>query len=355
MEDDRRLLIDMVTKLLTDHCGPDVVAAAEGDWAPQLWEQLEQAGLTAIGVPEESGGSGGGTADAAAIVRVAARFAAPVPLAETILLSGWLRSLAGLTVTPGPATVVVDPDGDGLLLREDAAGGWRLNGDAPRVPWARCVRSLTVLARREDGEHAVAIVGTDAVITDPGTNLAGEPRDHLRFDDVRLPGGDVAAVSGVTPAMVRDRGALVSVLLMAGALERTLALTCQYAQEREQFGRPIASFQAIKQQIALLAGEVAAAVAVSEAALASADGARAGFEIAAAKLRAARAATIATEIAHQVHGAIGFTREHQLQHFTRRLWSWRDEHGAEGNWETRLGRQVVDVGADGLWALVVGA
>jgi acyl-CoA dehydrogenase len=59
-------------------------------------------------------------------------------------------------------------------------------------------------------------------------------------------------------------------------------------------------------------------------------------------------------MAHQIHGALGIAREHELQHFTRRLWSWRDEYGTEGSWERRLGRAVLAAGPDALWPLVVG-
>jgi acyl-CoA dehydrogenase len=57
----------------------------------------------------------------------------------------------------------------------------------------------------------------------------------------------------------------------------------------------------------------------------------------------------ATRIAHQVHGAMGFTYEHRLHHYTKRLWSWRDDFGTEVYWNTLLGRKALEVGGDGLW------
>jgi alkylation response protein AidB-like acyl-CoA dehydrogenase len=127
-------------------------------------------------------------------------------------------------------------------------------------------------------------------------------------------------------------------------------MTVQYAQDRVQFGRPIARFQAIQHNLAVLASQAAAAGAAADvAAEAVADGVRIPA-IAAAKTRAGEAAGIGAAIAHQVHGAIGFTYEHRLHFFTKRLWAWRDEYGSEAEWSSRLGQHMAVAGADRLWA-----
>jgi alkylation response protein AidB-like acyl-CoA dehydrogenase len=149
-------------------------------------------------------------------------------------------------------------------------------------------------------------------------------------------------------------GALMRAAQMAGAMEAALDLSTRYANDRVQFGRPIGKFQAVQQQMALLAEETAAAlVAVESAAIAVAQGrASVDFAIAAAKTRAGMAAGRVAEIAHQVHGAIGFAEEHALHYLTRRLWSWRDEFGDESYWASALGQRVAAAGADGLWPLI---
>jgi alkylation response protein AidB-like acyl-CoA dehydrogenase len=90
--------------------------------------------------------------------------------------------------------------------------------------------------------------------------------------------------------------------------------------------------------------------------LAAASGGReeTRFEIAAAKARAGEAAGTGAAIAHQVHGALGFTQEHELHRFTRRLWTWRDEFGAEAHWWRVVGSRAIAAGGDGLWPLLVG-
>jgi acyl-CoA dehydrogenase len=149
-------------------------------------------------------------------------------------------------------------------------------------------------------------------------------------------------------------GALFRAAQMAGAMEAALALSTRYANDRVQFGRPIAKFQAIQQQLALLAEQAAAAsVAVESAAIAVAAGRpSSALAVAAAKIRAGEAAGKVAEIAHQVHGAIGFTHEHSLHRLTRRLWSWRDEFGTESHWSRQLGRAVMTAGADALWPTI---
>ena len=182
----------------------------------------------------------------------------------------------------------------------------------------------------------------------PGKNLAGEPRDHL---DAVEPGGRSAPLpDAVDVHLVQRLGALFRAAQMAGGMEAALALSTRYANDRVQFGRPIAKFQAIQQQLALLAEQAAAAsVAVESAAIAvAADRPSSALAVAAAKIRAGKVA----EIAHQVHGAIGFTHEHSLHRLTRRLWSWRDEFGTESHWSRELGRAVLASGADALWPTI---
>ena len=153
---------------------------------------------------------------------------------------------------------------------------------------------------------------------------------------------------------VRGAGALLRAAQMAGAMEAALDLATTYANDRVQFGRPIGKFQAVQQQLALLAEEAAAAlVAVESAAICLAEQRQsAEFAVGAAKVRAGEAAGTVAEIAHQVHGAIGFTEEHSLHYLTRRLWSWRDEFGDKSYWAAFLGRRIAAAGGAGLWPLI---
>jgi len=136
---------------------------------------------------------------------------------------------------------------------------------------------------------------------------------------------------------------------MAGAISAALTLSIEYTRQRQQFGKPLASFQAIQQQLAVLAEEAAASRAAASAAARAADRGDALFEIASAKLRANIAAGNAASIAHQVHGAIGFTMEYDLQKFARPLWMWRSEYGNDRHWSDIIGKMAAARGADGFW------
>ncbi len=161
-----------------------------------------------------------------------------------------------------------------------------------------------------------------------------------------------APAAGVPADAIRLYGAMARAAQMAGALESCLEQAVRYATERKQFGRPIGSFQAIQQSLAVLAGHVAASGIAAESAFRAADRGDARFEVAAAKVRVGEAAGIGAGIAHQSHGAIGFTYEHSLHFATRRLWSWRAEFGSESAWARDLGRAVVGRGADDLWPML---
>ncbi len=148
--------------------------------------------------------------------------------------------------------------------------------------------------------------------------------------------------------------------MMVGALEWTLEQSVRYAGERVQFGKPIGKNQAIQQNLALMAGDVA------RRARGGAGGRRRmcrqptrqqSTRPAAPRCsvrpwrrsRCGEAATRGTGIAHQVHGAIGFTHEHALHFATRRLWAWREEFGTDAFWAARLGRAAIGARAAGFW------
>ena len=338
------IILDTATRIFRDLCEPATINDAEkGVWPKALWDALEESGLPLAWVPDDLGGAGAAMSDGFAVLRVAGRFAAPLPLAET-LMAGWLLARAGITVPGGPLTIApIHADGY-IQLRDDG----RLTGRARRVPFARNAGHIAALVQGD--EPAVALVATPGLVINPSTSLAGEPQDDVSFDGV-VP----EAVEPV--ALDQDRlvtfGAAVRLQQMAGALEKILEQSVQYALDRSQFGRPIAKFQAVQHNLATLAGEVAAASAAADAAAEACSGGDIVVgEVAIAKVRGGEAAGTGAAIAHQVHGAMGFTYEHSLHHATRRLWAWREEFGNEAVWAQRLGRMVAAHGADELWPFI---
>ena len=353
MNETARLLVDTAERLFATHCDKATLIAAEtGAWPDKLWTAVEEAGLSLALVPEEAGGAGLDIPDALAALRVSARYAAPIPFAETLLAS-WLLAGAGLSVPAGPLTVAPVVAGDAPRIAR-AGTGYRLEGRARRVPFARHATHIVVLANDGDA-RSVAIVERARCGVQPGANIACEPRDDVAFA-IDLPANAVApAPAMLGPADLRAFGAALRTVQIAGALTRTLELTLRYAGERSQFGRPIGKFQAIQHAIAMLAAHSAAATAAADMAAEAAGNSMEPFLIGAAKTRAGEAASAGAAIAHQVHGAIGFTHEHTLHFSTKRLWAWREEFGKESEWSLLLGRAALAAGPQKLWADLVTA
>jgi acyl-CoA dehydrogenase len=346
------LIADTTRRILADLADPQTINRAKSDsWKGPAWAALEEAGLTLAWVPESLGGAGAEMADGFAVLRQAGRFAAAVPLAET-LLAGWLLSRAGIASPKGAMSCGPAREGDRLTL----AGNGMLSGGLRSVPFARDAKHLAVLARREGGGAAAALVDASHARTADGTGIGGDPLNAITLDGVR-PLAVKDAPAGLDAEALLLMGAAVRAMQMAGALEAVLDIAVAYANERVAFERPIAKFQAVQHNLARLAGEVAVAVAAAGSAadaIANAHTFDEGvfLEAASAKIRVGEAATEGAAIAHQVLGAIGFTQEHTLHRFTRRLWAWRDDFGSESAWAVKLGQRVAANGADGLWPML---
>jgi acyl-CoA dehydrogenase len=351
----RNMLVDAATRVFADHVDAKLLDAAKRDgWSAELWRVVSDAELTLVGVAEDRGGAGGTLSDQSAVLRVASRYAAPIPLAETAL-AAWLLTEAGLPIPAGPLTVA-PVRGEAINARRDF-GVWRLSGKLARVPFARVSNRLVVLATVSEGTLVAVIDPTRCKIV-AGGNLAFEPRDNVELDNTVA---EAAALTAkVTPAALRLRGALARSLQIAGALEAALELSVRYAGERVQFGRKIGQFQSIQHELARFAGETAAAVGVAMSAAGILErgrnerGGGAHLAVASAKIRCSRAAQEGSMIAHQVHGAIGFTDRYALHHATLRVWSWREEFGNEAVWAQELGGTIAAAGADQLWPALSG-
>jgi acyl-CoA dehydrogenase len=367
MTAERELLRTTIADLLNEHCPTERVAAASGDnwdaarWQT-LWRALEDTGLTLVGSPAEAGGSGGDLAAAADIAMAAGAAAAPVPLAET-LAAAMVLARAGLDIPAGPLTLAVAADPD-VPLRRVPYGRWATTvavGADPAdtdpdtgAPASGALISGALISGARSGGEWLA-VASRPVRVQAGRNLAGEPRDEV----------ELGAEAGfhVVPAGTADYAQgllrLFRSLLIAGAAQRALDLTVAYVNEREQFGRALARFPVVQQEIARMAGEVALITAAAQAAVAAGPGVGAGGAVAAvvaAKGQASQGAGTVAAIAHQLHGAIGTTGEHRLRLTTTRLWSWRDEDGPAAECFAELGRSALHAAhrGSGLWPWLTG-
>jgi acyl-CoA dehydrogenase len=336
----RDMLLETADRFFAERAGKEVVNGVEkGIWPKDLWKEIEEMGLPLIAVPEDKGGAGGTLADMLAVMRLAGSHAVPVPLAETALANMLIAAADGVPGT-GPST---------LALGDVVFEGNRLSGKVDRVPFAAVADHFVTVANAA-GRPMVAVVSASNASINEVPSHAGEPYGTVTFDN---PPCEFAEVSPVSAERAIELAALMRAMQMAGAADKVLATAVEYCKQRVQFGRPISTFQAIQQMLAELASFVAATIACAEAAARDADeggladGGR--FSIAAAKSQASEFAQRIAGIAHQSMGAMGFTHEHILHHYTRRLWVWRRDFGSETFWGEKIGTAVAKAGPQALW------
>jgi acyl-CoA dehydrogenase len=345
------LVAETAARILADFADPQTINRdASGAWKAKLWDALDAAGLPLAWVPEMLCGSGASIADGFAILGATGRVALAAPLAET-LAAGWLLAQAGIEAPATPMTLAPCRPRERISI--DAEG--RLNGRAVGVPFARDAKHIAVLVQ-DDASAQIALVQSEQCRVSEGRNLAGDPLDTVLFERVK-PLRIAAAPPGFTQDSLMLMGSAIRSAEIAAALETVLALSVAYANERVAFERPIGKFQAVQQNLARLAGETAAAIALAGSAADAVAGADqfdddVFLEVVSAKIRTAEAAAEGAAIAHQVFGAIGFTQEHVLHRFTLRMLAWRDDFGNESYWANELGKRAAHRGADEFWPWV---
>lgn len=309
MNDDDDFLAEAFRRQLSALVTPEVIRQIEdGSSGADLWRELDQSGFADAMLPEAAGGAGIGLAQAFPLVLAAGEYCVPVPFAETMVARGMLAA-QGADAPAGAAIVFAAP--------------------SAIIPGGRLASHALV-----DRTGTPTLV----VATALGNDLFGAG-GCTSMDE-----GEVVAAIKADGDAVMLAAAAVASGLMAGAMARVMDMALRYASERQQFGRSLGKFQAIQQQLAVLAEQVLSAQVAARTAFVGTS-----FEparVAAAKCRANEAAAIVCNIAHAVHGAIGVTAEFDLQLYTRRIKQWQLAFGSENYWATRLGEARLTSGVD---------
>jgi alkylation response protein AidB-like acyl-CoA dehydrogenase len=297
---DQRELAGAVREILASELTPEVRASgadASGRRGP-VWKALSEAGVFGLLVPEEQGGLGLNELDSILVLEELGLAAAPGPVAETAFVCAPL-----LTVRPGMA--------DGAVAAvAGETGGYLPDADVADV--------------------LIIVDGDEASVLGSGGELTRQPTVDPSRPLFSLPAASGERIDGAAVAGLRDRAVLASAAQLVGASQHLLDAAVEYAKTRRQFGREIGSFQALKHQLAdlMLAVEFARPL-VYRAAYSLAEGkTTASRDVSAAKVNAAQAGEHAARTAIQVHGAIGYTDELDLQYWLKRVWwlvpSWGD-------------------------------
>lgn len=337
---------DEIRQALADLLGSmpsDDVRAAPHLAARRMLDRLVADGWTRVGLATALGGSGGGIREAASVTAACAASGHLLPVADMVVCSARLLEIAGLEL-PADIRCAVPVAAPGTCDRRG-----RIQVRAQRVPWARWASHFLVIASC-DGGAQVSLVDAAAAEISAGRSVAGEARDGVVLMDA-LPVCSASAGRALPDVLeqVQLAGALARSVQMAAGTEKVLQLSVRYCLQRRQFGRSLAEFQAVQQQLAGLAGESAAASAAVAHALDGLPSAPADWlvaPVAVAKIRTGMAAGAAARAAHQVHGAIGITQEYPLHRHTTALWSWREEYGGEQQWARALAGALVSGSAD---------
>ena len=322
---------DEFRRALAHLCTDERVRAAEsGQDAQALWEAVDALGYTDALVAGEHGGADLSLSDAGELANAIGYAGLAHPFGETMLARALVAHAGGHANRGAIALARAQPAQDGAIVCREVSG-------------ARLARHVLV----EAGEEWLLMP------CDAAAASAGRFRPHASAS-LRWASPDQAVLRFARGTESAETlCSAVHAAAMAGAMLRVLELTVRYVGDRRQFGKAIGQFQAVQQDLAVLAEEANSAATAARIGCAGGTPLPQALLAAVAKLRACEAARQVIAIAHALHGAIGVTEEHMLGVFTARLHEWRLAPGTERACADILGRAVLADGAASISRFVV--
>jgi len=347
--EEQEMLKKMARDFLTDKFPKTVVKELEGSelgYSPELWKEMAGLGWMGLVLPEKYGGSGMGFLDLAVLLEEMGKACLPGPFFSTVVLGGltiadigseeqkekYLPKIASgeMFFTLALTEPSAQYDADAIETKATAdKDGYVINGTKLFVPDAHIANYMLVAARTD--EKAKAEKGISLFIVDgksPGISssvlktIANDKLCEVVFKGVKVPKENLLGKlnegwSGVEKLI--QRAAVAKCCEMVGCIQQALDMTVSYAKERKQYDRPIGSFQVIQHYCADMATDVdGTRLSTYQAAWMLSEGLPCAKEIAIAKAWAGEACQRVMALAHQIHGAIGVTIDHDLQYYTRR-------------------------------------
>ena len=312
---------DSTCRLLEQECTPNVIRQVESTGRiDAIWGALEQSGFADALVPESADGAGLSLAQAWPIVFALGRHAVPAPFAQTMMARAWLHA-AGLKSLPGAITFAP------FQVSESDAGIACRN-----VTFGRVADHVIV----QHDKRVLVLAAKDARISISGGHGSLDADMQWTMDAIQQ-----AQIAEAAPHQMADLQAWCLAALIAGAADRVLEMTLDFANQREQFGKPIGRFQAMQQQISEMAELVFGVRMASEMSCSSESWQPPPLLAALAKMQTSQAVARIAAVTHATHGAIGVTQEYDLQLYTRRLREWARSGGGQGYWASRIGEAAV--------------
>ena len=370
LTEDQEMLRSMAREFIEQETPRTFVRDMEEDdrgFTADMWQKIAQVGWLGLIVPEEHGGTGQNLGDLGILLEEVGHGVMPGPFFNTALTTVAIldagsdaqkaeflpRIAAGDLIA---TTAILEPysrlDANGINLEASASGdGYTLNGTKMFVENAHAADYLLVAARTGgSGEDGITLLLVDAqsdgVSVDKLKTIATDNQCEVTFNNVSVPGGNVLGEAGNGWSVLRlllQKGAALRCTQMVGALQEVLDMTVEYVKNRVQFGRPIGSFQAIQHYCANMATDVDGSRFITYQAIwRLGEGLPSDLEVSSAKAWVSDSAQRVAATAHQCHGAIGFTQEHDLQLFTRRLKAWEVSFG-DGDYHRERVAQAMDI------------
>lgn len=326
-----RELTDLVQDLAKDAAPP-----VDGTLSA-VWPQVIELGLVGIGIAEDHGGSGGSLGDLLVVIRELARAGLTTPIVEA-------TTAARAVGMPRPGlfdTIAVKE----IVDFEHSA----VTADLGVVPYGSSADRVVLVT----DTAVLALASGDADVL-PATDIAGQPTARIVAR-----GASCTRAADVDGARIMERLAMARSASLLGSARGAYELTRDYLLERRQFGKPLLEIPSVAASLARMAvgingTQTALGRAVAVANEPGSPPMRRFGAASAARVEAARMATLVAASTHQLHGAIGITEEYPLHRYTRALWAQRDADRAEREWSARIGATAVALDEDVLWDQLTG-
>lgn len=338
LDEDQTAIVDLARRVFEDHLPVERLRAIEAgsSWfARDVWQQLAEAGLIGVGLPEADGGGGFGALGASLVLEEVGRAVAPVPYHSTVMLGALPLArfgsveqrrrdlpavLAGEAVLGAALCEAGDPfvpDSFATNARREG-GAYRLDGEKWFVSYAEDARRLLVAASSAEGPVVLLVdPSVSGVSLERVEASSFEPQWIVRFDGVGVDDSDVLGGAEVVSCLV-DHALAGLCSMQAGVSEKALRLTAAHVSEREQFGQKVATFQAVAQRAADAFIDTQAIVLTSrQAAWRLTDGRDATAALAIAKYWGAEAGQRVAHAAQHLHGGIGVDTDYPLHRYFR--------------------------------------
>ncbi len=332
------IILETTSKILQKHVNHSLRQnmVSENSDLFNLWDDIEQNGLPRISVQEKFGGYEIPFFSILPLIKTINNYGTPLPLSETIL-SNYILSESDINPPNGIVTFATDTKN--IQIKNNL-----ISGEFFSIPYLNLSKNLLIIHELNNAKQAILIDEINGEIIHK-KNFLAEPRYDIKVKNL-----NIAEIKPINYEIdFTFLGAVLRSAQMIGAMEKVLDLSTNYCSERQQFGRALSKFQAIQHQISDMAVELSASSAALSAITDFNLSDKKFNDIAISKIRAGTAAGNIIAISHQVHGAIGFTKEYELSYFTKNLNSWRNDFGNESFWEEFLGKRFLEKNNKNLW------